>query len=169
MGFIQRLFISVMGSALLDSVWDLAAIKEGTMTENQLIKLKNRLLNIQTQLAGASVLLERTDPFINSKITQANKLVQEAFTMSSTIKTVEDNSPSKKKHKKQDHSSPLVPHHVIVSRNEPPTYNRLCRNYSEIRNRQNEVIERTCVVGMDMCYCSKKCAYATNNVCSLRG
>ena len=42
-------------------------------------------------------------------------------------------------------------------------------SYSEIRNRDNKVLERTCVVGMDMCYCSKKCAYATNNVCSLRG
>lgn len=51
------------------------------MTENQLVKLKNRLLNIQTQLNGASIILEKGEPFINSKITQANKLVAEAFEM----------------------------------------------------------------------------------------
>jgi len=139
------------------------------MTENQLNKLKNRLLNIQTQLSGASILLEKNDPFINSKITDANKLVKEAFKMCDTIKTQEE-QPAKKKQKKwHDNSSPLVPHHVIISRNEAPTYNRLCRNYSEIRNRKNEVIERTCLIGMDMCYCSKRCAYATNNVCSSKG
>lgn len=30
------------------------------MTENQLNKLKNRLLNIQTQLNGASIVLEKS-------------------------------------------------------------------------------------------------------------
>lgn len=139
------------------------------MTENQLNKLKNRLLNIQTQLNGASILLEKGEPFINSKIQEANKLVAEAFKMCETIKTVDPDEKSKKKYKqKQQSFSYLVPHETIIMRNEPPTYNRLCRNYSEIRNRKNEVIERTCIVGMDMCYCSKKCAYATNNVCSLR-
>lgn len=141
------------------------------MTENQLIKLKNRLLNIQTQLMGASVLLSKGEPLINSKIQDANKLVVEAFAMCDKIKTHEVvQEESKKKRKKREQSfSYLVPHEVIIQRNEPPTYNRLCRNYSEIRDRKNVVIERTCVVGMDMCYCSKKCAYATNNVCSLRG
>ena len=140
------------------------------MTENQLNKLKSRLMNIQTQLTGASGLLEKGEPFINSKIQNANKLVAEAFEMCKTIKPVEPDERSQKKYKKKQQSySCLVPHEVIIQRNEPPTYNRLCRNYSEIRNRKNEVIERTCVVGMDMCYCSKKCAYATNNVCSLKG
>ena len=37
------------------------------MTENQLNKLKNRLLNIQTQLNGASIVLEKGEPLINSK------------------------------------------------------------------------------------------------------
>ena len=141
------------------------------MTENQLTKLKNRLLNIQTQLMGASIQLSRGEPLINSKIEQANKLVAEAFKMCDTIKTheVSQTEQNKKRKKKEQSFSYLVPHEVIIQRNEPPTYNRLCRNYSEIRNRKNEVIERTCIVGMDMCYCSKKCAYATNNVCSLKG
>ena len=137
------------------------------MTENKLNKLKNRLLNIQTQLVGASIQLVKVDPVINSKIQDANKLVADAFKMCDSIKTTEEEPTPKKKHKK--YYGPVIEREVIIQRNEPPTYNRLCRNYSEIRNRNNEVIERTCVVGMDMCYCSKKCAYATNNVCSLRG
>ena len=141
------------------------------MTENQLNKLKNRLLNIQTQLGGASIVLEKGEPFINSKVQEANKLVKEAFDMCATIKTQEvtQEQSLKQRKKKEQNFSYLVPHEVIIARNEPPTYNMMCRNYSEIRNRDNKVIERTCVVGMDMCYCSKKCAYATNNVCSLRG
>ena len=75
----------------------------------------------------------------------------------------------RQKKRKEKAFSDLTPHKVIISRNELPTYNRLCRNYSEVRDSSNKVMERTCVVGMDMCYCSKKCAYATNNVCSLRG
>lgn len=141
------------------------------MTENQLNKLKNRLLNIQTQLNGASIVLEKGEPLINSKITQANKLVADAFEMLKHVKTYEptpQQQQKKRRHKEQAYSY-LTPHNVIISRNEPPTYNRLCRNYSEIRDRNSVVIERTCMVGMDMCYCSKKCAYASNNVCSLRG
>ena len=116
-------------------------------------------------------MLEKGEPLINSKIQNANKLVMEAFEMCKSIKTKEiPVQVSQKKRKKREESfSYLTPHEVIIQRNEPPTYNLLCRNYSEIRNRKNEVIERTCVIGMDMCYCSKKCAYATNNVCSLRG
>lgn len=141
------------------------------MTENQLTKLKNRLLNIQTQLLGASMLLEKGEPLMNSKVQNANKLVKEVFEMCDTVKTKEipDSVSQKKRKKKEKSFSYLVPHEVIIQRNEPPTYNRLCRNYSELRNRSNEVIERTCMVGMDMCYCSKNCAYATNNVCSNRG
>ena len=141
------------------------------MTENQLNKLKNRLLNIKTQLNGASIVLEKGEPLINSKITQANMLVADAFEMCKHVKTYEptpQQQQKKRRHKEQAYSY-LTPHNVIISRNEPPTYNRLCRNYSEVRDRNSVVIERTCVVGMDMCYCSKKCAYATNNVCSLRG
>ena len=141
------------------------------MTENQLNKLQNRLLNVQTQLGGASVLLSKGEPLINSKITQANKLVVEAFQMLESVKTYEPTraEQQRKKKRKEKAFSDLTPHKVIISRNEPPTYNRLCRNYSEVRDSNNKVLERTCVVGMDMCYCSKKCAYATNNVCSLRG
>lgn len=136
------------------------------MTENQLNKLRNRLLNIQSQLGGASVLLSKTDPFINSKVQDALKIIKDVYGMCDTIKTCED-PPQPSKKRKQSYSY-LTPHVEIVHRKEDPTYNRLCRNYSEIRNRKNEVIERTCVVGMDMCYCSKNCAYATNNVCSTR-
>lgn len=141
------------------------------MTENQLTKLKNRLINIQAQLSGASVQLCKVDPFINSKITDANKLVAEAFKMCDTIKTHEDTPQVQKKKKKhrQQAFSDLTPHNVIIARHEAPTYNKLCRHYSEIRDRNGKTLERTCVVGMDMCYCSKKCAYASNNVCSLRG
>jgi hypothetical protein len=141
------------------------------MTENQLNKLKNRLLNIQTQLNGASIVLEKGEPLINSKITQANKLVADAFEMCKHVKTYEptpQQQQKKRRHKEQAYSY-LTPHNVIISRSEPPTYNRMCRNYSEVHDRNGKVLERTCIVGMDMCYCSKKCAYATNNVCSLRG
>lgn len=138
------------------------------MTENQLNKLKNRLINIQAQLKGASILLEKGEPLINSKIQNANKLVTEAFEMCKTIKPKEvpDAVSQKKRKRKEKSFSYLVPHEPIIQRNEPATYNRLCRHYSEFRNRKNEVIERTCIIGMDFCYCSKKCAYATNNVCS---
>ena len=136
------------------------------MTENQLNKLKGRLLNIQTQLVGASAVLGKSEPILNSKIQDANKLIADVLKGCDSIKTFDPEQTSKKRKKEYSY---LVPHEVIIQRNEPPTYNLLCRNYSEIRNRENKVLERTCVIGMDMCYCSKKCAYATNNVCSLRG
>lgn len=135
------------------------------MTENQLNKLRGRLLNIQTQLNGASLLLSKGEPFINSKVQEANKIVAEIFEMCEHVKTEEVPQPKPKK----KHYTREVVTEVIIARKEPPTYNRLCRNYSEIRTRDNKVLERTCVVGMDMCYCSKNCAYATNNVCSSRG
>lgn len=141
------------------------------MTENQVNKLKNRLLNIQVQLIGASGLLAKNEPLLNSKIQDANKLVADVLKECDKIKTCEA-SPEvakKKKKRKEQSFSDLVPHEVIIQRNEPATYNRLCRNYSEIRTATNKVLERTCVIGMDLCYCSKNCAYATNNVCSLRG
>ena len=135
------------------------------MTENQLTKLKGRLLNIQTQINGASILLSKNEPEINSMIQEANKIIADVMIKCESIKTQEVEEQPKKKRKKEYYPQATV----IIARNEPPTYNIMCRNYSEIRNRKNEVLERTCVVGMDMCYCSKRCAYATNNVCSLRG
>ena len=139
------------------------------MTENQLNKLKARLMNIQTQLVGAGGVL-KDEPFINSKLQEANKQITQAMRMCDSIKTQEVPQPVSKKYKRREQSfSDLVPHEVIIQRNEPATYNRLCRNYSEIRTATNKVLERTCIIGMDLCYCSKNCAYATNNVCSLRG
>ena len=135
------------------------------MTENQLTKLKGRLLNIQTQINGASILLSKNEPEINSMMQEANKIISDVMIKCESIKTKEIEEQPKKKRKKEYYPQATV----IIARNEPPTYNRMCRNYSELRNRKNEVIERTCVIGMDMCYCSKRCAYATNNVCSLRG
>ncbi len=78
------------------------------MTENQLIKLKNRLLNIQTQLQGGTLVLggSVTEQNIKARLETAIKKVKECYELT---------------------------------------------------------------VGMDMCYCSKNCAYATNNVCSLKG
>lgn len=73
-----------------------------------------------------------------------------------------------KKHKIPDY--PMT--ETVIIRRDPtvkPTYNLLCRNYTEVRSSSGKVIERGCIVGMDMDYCSKNCAYATNNVCSLRG
>ena len=133
------------------------------MTENQLIKLKGRLLNVQTQLNGASLLLSKGEPFINSKLQDANKLVTEALRMCDSIKTHEPTKAESRRYRKKrlESYSDLTPHEVIIQRNEPPTYNILCRNYSEIKDKKGNV-ERTCLVGMDMCYCSKKCAYATN-------
>lgn len=135
------------------------------MTENQLNKLKGRLLNIQTQINGASILLSKNEPEINSMMQEANKIISDVMIKCESIRTEEIPQPKPKK----KHYTREVVTEVIIARKEPPTYNRLCRNYSEIRTRDNKVLERTCVVGMDMCYCSKNCAYATNNVCSSRG
>lgn len=140
------------------------------MTETQLKKLKGRLLNIQVQLASASALLSKGDLALDSKIHDATKIVADVLIACDSIKTQEVPQPVSKKYKRREQSfSDLVPHEVIIQRNEPATYNRLCRNYSEIRTATNKVLERTCIIGMDLCYCSKNCAYATNNVCSLRG
>ena len=139
------------------------------MTETQLKKLKGRLLNIQVQLASASALLSKGDLALDSKIHDATKIVADVLIACDSIKTQEVPQSVSKKYKRREQSfSDLVPHEVIIQRNEPATYNRLCRNYSEIRTATNKVLERTCVIGMDLCYCSKNCAYATNNVCSLR-
>lgn len=135
------------------------------MTENQLTKLKGRLLNIQTQINGASLLLSKSEPEINSMMQEANKIISDVMIKCESIKTKEVEEQPKKKRKKEYYSQPTV----IIARSEPPTYNLRCRNYSELRDRNNNLISRTCIVGMDLCYCSKQCAYATNNVCSLRG
>ena len=142
------------------------------MTENQLIKLKNRLLNIQTQLQGGTLVLGRstTEQDIRARLETAIKKVKECYDLTDGIETHEPTKAENKRAKERRESkySDLTPHTVIIQRHEEPTYNLRCRNCGEVRY-QNGKVERTCVVGMDMCYCSKNCAYATNNVCSLKG
>lgn len=142
------------------------------MTENQLIKLKNRLLNIQTQLQGGTLVLGRstTEQDIRARLETAIKKVKECYDLTDGIETHEPTKAENQRAKKRKEGkyTDLVPHEVIIQRHEEPTYNLRCRNYGEVRY-QNGKVERTCVVGMDMCYCSKNCAYATNNVCSLKG
>ena len=107
---------------------------------------------------------------IKTKLLQASKLIRDAYDMTDGIVTreVPKAESQKIRQKKESKYTALVPHEVIVDRHEEPTYNLKCRNYGEIRYKDGKV-ERTCIVGMDMCYCSVKCAYATNNVCSLKG
>lgn len=142
------------------------------MNENQHTKFKNRLLNIQTQIqSGANLLGKATiEEQIKTKLLQASKLIRDAYDMTDGIVTreVPKAESQKIRQKKESKYTALVPHEVIVDRHEEPTYNIKCRNYGEIRYKDGKV-ERTCIVGMDMCYCSVKCAYATNNVCSLKG
>lgn len=142
------------------------------MNENQHTKFKNRLLNIQTQIQSGSNLLGKAtiEEQIKTKLLQASKLIRNAYDMTDGIVTreVPKAESQKIRQKKESKYTALVPHEVIVDRHEEPTYNLKCRNYGEIRYKDGKV-ERTCIVGMDMCYCSVKCAYATNNVCSLKG
>ena len=60
------------------------------MTENQLNKLRNRLLNIQTQLNGASIVLQKEQPLINYKVQDAIRIVSDVYKMLDTIKTCEN-------------------------------------------------------------------------------
>lgn len=142
------------------------------MNENQHTKFKNRLLNIQTQIqSGANILGKATiEEQIKTKLLQASKLIRDAYDMTDGIVTreVPKAESQKIRQKKESKYTALVPHEGIVDQHEEPTYNLKCRNYGEIRYKDGKV-ERTCIVGMDMCYCSVKCAYATNNVCSLKG
>lgn len=142
------------------------------MNQNQLIKFKNRLLNIQTQVQGGILALGRstTEQVIHAKLDTALKMLKECYDLTDGIETKEiTKAESKKwKEKRESRYSDLTPHNVIIQRQEAQTYNLRCKNYGEVRY-QNGKVERTCVVGMDMCYCSKNCAYATNNVCSLKG
>ena len=142
------------------------------MNENQHTKFKNRLLNIQTQIqSGANLLGKATiEEQIKTKLLQASKLIRDAYDMTDGIVTreVPKAESQKIRAKKESKYTDLIPHEAIVDRHEEPTYNLKCRNYGEIRYKDGKV-ERTCIVGMDMCYCSVKCAYATNNVCSLKG
>ena len=142
------------------------------MNENQLVKFKNRLLNIQTQLQGGTLALgkDTKEEQIKSKLLYATQLVKEAFEMTDEIRTKEISKAESQRirQRKESKYSDLTPHNVIIRSEEAPTYNLRCRNYGEIRYKDGR-IERTCVVGMDMCYCSKNCAYATNNVGSLKG
>lgn len=143
------------------------------MTENQLIKLKNRLLNIQTQLQGGALVLGRstTEQNIRARLETALKTIKDCYELTDGIETYEPSKAENQRAKtrKEGKYTDLVPRTVIIHREGTPTYNIQCRNYGEYRDRNNKVIERTCTVGMDMCYCSKNCAYATNNVCSLKG
>lgn len=143
------------------------------MTESQLIKLKNRLLNVQTQLQGGTLVLggSTTEQNIKARLETAIKKVKECYELTDGIETHEPTKAENQRAKKRKEGkySDLVAHTVIIHREGTPTYNIQCCNYGEYRDRNNKVIERTCTVGMDMCYCSKNCAYATNNVCSLKG
>lgn len=142
------------------------------MNENQLVKFKNRLLNIQTQLQGGCLACgkDTKEEQIKSKLLYATQLVREAFEMTDEIRVreVPKAEQNKARKKKQGTYTDLTPHREIIRSVSNPTYNIRCRNYGEYRDLNGKVIERTCVVGMDMCYCSKNCAYATNNVCSLK-
>lgn len=142
------------------------------MNANQLIKFKNRLLNIQTQVQGGILALGRstTEQVIHAKLDTALKMLKECYDLTDGIETHETTKAENDRARKRKESrySDLTPHNVIIQRQEAPTYNLRCKNYGEVRY-QNGKVERTCVVGMDMCYCSKNCAYATNNVCSLKG
>lgn len=142
------------------------------MNENQHTKFKNRLLNIQAQIqSGANLLGKATiEEQIKTKLLQASKLIRDAYDMTDGIVTreVPKAESQKIRQKKESKYTDLIPHENIIDRHEEATYNLKCRNYGEIRYKDGR-IERTCIVGMDMCYCSVKCAYATNNVCSLKG
>lgn len=142
------------------------------MNQNQLTKFKNRLLNIQTQLQSGINLLGRstTEQLVSAKLSTALKIIRESYDLTDGIETHETTSAEndRLRRRKESKYTDLTPNNVIIRRNEAPTYNLKCRNYGEVRY-QNGKVERTCIVGMDMCYCSKNCAYATNNVCSLKG
>lgn len=139
------------------------------MTQNQLVKLKNRILNITTQLQGANLVLNRstTEQQIAWKVDNAIKLMRECYELLDSVTTYEPTKEQQQKARKKKESSPLIPvHTVIIQRQEEPTYNKRCRHYEETMENGN--VEHTCEVGMDMCYCSVRCAYATNNVCSTK-
>lgn len=139
------------------------------MTQNQLVKLKNRILNITTQLQGANLVLNRstTEQQIAWKVDNAIKLMRECYELLDSVTTYEPTKEQQQKARKKKEGSPLIPvHTVIIQRQEEPTYNKRCHHYEETRENGN--VEHTCEVGMDMCYCSVRCAYATNNVCSTK-
>lgn len=142
------------------------------MNANQLTKFKNRLLNIQTQIQSGINLLGRStaEQLVSAKLSTALKIIRECYDLTDGIETHETTNAEndRLRRRKESKYTDLIPNNVIIRRDEAPTYNLKCRNYGEVRY-QNGRVERTCVVGMDMCYCSKNCAYATNNVCSLKG
>ena len=141
------------------------------MNENQLRKFKGQLLNIQIQIESAALKLNH-DPIemqTMHKLKLASHELREAIAFAEDIKAVEDSKPQPKKKKKK--AGGKTEPAVIVITKDPTVgvnYNIRCRNYSEVRNSEGKVIERGCTVGMDMDFCSKKCAYATNNVCPLK-
>ena len=143
------------------------------MNQNQLTKLKGRFLNMLTQLGGAPLALGNTteEQQVKTKVLQATALVKEALDMCDKIQTREVTQAEQKKAWKKKQIPDYPATEVVVIRHDPtvkPTYNLLCHNYTEVRAASGKVLERGCIVGMDMDYCSKNCAYATNNVCSLK-
>lgn len=140
------------------------------MTQNQLVKLKNRILNITTQLQGANLVLNRstTEQQIAWKVDNAIKLMRECYELLDSVKTYEPTKEQQQKARKKKEGCPLIPvHTVIIQRQEEPTYNKLCRHYKEMME-TNGKVEHTCEIGMDLCYCSIRCAYASNNRCSTK-
>ena len=141
------------------------------MNINQLNKFKNHLANTYTQIQSASSKLsnDTAEQLINTKLLEAKKLIRDAIDLAENIKAVETPpvQPSSKKKKRGN----IGPAEVVIIRHDNAVkrqYNIMCKNYSEVRDSGGNVLERGCVVGMDMDYCSKNCPYATNNVCSLK-
>lgn len=73
------------------------------MTENQLIKLKNRLLNIQTQLQGGTLVLGRstTEQDIRARLETAIKKVKECYDLTDGIETHEPTKAENQRAKKR--------------------------------------------------------------------
>ena len=138
------------------------------MNENQLKKFKGHLLNICTQIENASLKLsnEPIEQQTNHRLRLALQQIKMSYELAQEIKAIE---PPQIKPKKKQKYYPMPEVVVIQKESAPRTYNLRCRNYGEIIDKDGKVIERTCVIGMDLDFCSKNCAYATNNVCTLKG
>lgn len=136
------------------------------MNDSQLRKFKGSLVNINSQIQSACLKLTN-DPDEQQtmhRLRLAAHQIDEALKQAENIKAreVEQRKPKKKK----VYPTPEI---VVVRDPLPRTFNMRCRNYTEVRDKTGNTIERGCIVGMDMDFCSKNCAYATNNVCTLKG
>ena len=137
------------------------------MVDTQLRKFKGSLLNIQIQLKSAALKLSN-DPDeqqVMHRLKLAEYQIRQAIEASEKIKATTPIPPKPKKKIKYVDTEVIVVHKEPV----PETYNLMCKNYTEVRSNSGKVLERGCIVGMDMTFCSKNCAYATNNVCTLKG